>query len=1040
MNSSHGVRGGFSVRRNLKSVLAVTLCFVMILGSVAFGNVFGIRVSSAYSVGDFIEYGNYPQSKLDETEDAEIIAELSELVPADTAKWRSYGYYSGTDKEDGGDMEPSDFMRYMDVVYNGKKYRAVVFDTYRPYYTGYPSLKDNTRDSVQDNNGYIPGIVYWFRFEPLRWRVLDPAAGLVMCATAIDSQPYNNYYVQISGEEEDIGFGDPEKKYYASNYERSSIRSWLNEDFLKTAFTPGQRDKIVFTDLDNSSSFIEEYDAPLTTDRIFLLSYNDVTNSDYGFNPDSEYNDSARQLNSTDYAKCQGCEFMSDGTDGDCWWELRTPYNSSGGNIVFDMGIYREAVNYTSFGIVPAFRLSELASDTEISLVKTGDIVEYGNYPQSKLDETEDAALIKELEKLISMDTNTWYSYGYYIGEEDWGTMKASDFMRYRDVYYDGAKYRAVIFDSYRPAFTLMDSTSSRQEYNGYSTGNVYWFKYEPLRWRVLDPSTGYVMCDITIDAQAYNNACYWLDYDVDDNYDIDEFFGDAEYTYFASNYARSSIRAWLNDDFYNTAFTSEQKSNIVITELDNSSVGYPVCNAPSTEDNVFLISYEDSINEIYGFSTSYSEYDPARQIKMTDYAKCQGCSMGAVRGYEEYSHWLLRNPTDSFSARRVDCLGESDDAEGTYVLDGIVPAITLDNIVSDSGIDICIHSNTEKLKTNIVAATCTNAGENDELSVCKDCGQYVSAPVHRIVPATGHNWSTTYDWTPDYSSCTASFVCGNDSSHTASEICTVSSVTTPATCETAGETVYTAKVNFDGKNYMDVKTEPISATEHDWNNPVFIWADNFITCTASFICDNDSSHTASESCTVTSATTPATCKDKGKTVYTAKVTFNGAEYTDSKEKELTVSTTHTPGEWFYNNDATYTSDGTESRYCTTCRTLIETRTAAGTKKSYELPELPDREVLFRTDAIITYIIKDVPEGSDVYIDGHKAYRDGEKYTANIGKLENDKDIKVDVRQGSTVIDDAIGKVTVRKDWLELIMYLLAEFFSKIIEKLFSIC
>ncbi|MCQ2475981.1 MAG: hypothetical protein MJ173_08785 [Clostridia bacterium] len=74
-------------------------------------------------------------------------------------------------------------------------------------------------------------------------------------------------------------------------------------------------------------------------------------------------------------------------------------------------------------------------------------------------------------------------------------------------------KYRGVKFSTYRPCWTEDASTTSadtQQDDNGYTVGNTYWFKYEPLVWRVLDSSTGLVMCESIIDSQAYNNYIWY--------------------------------------------------------------------------------------------------------------------------------------------------------------------------------------------------------------------------------------------------------------------------------------------------------------------------------------------------------------------------------------------------------------------------------------------------------------------------------------------------------------------------------------------------
>lgn len=68
------------------------------------------------------------------------------------------------------------------------------------------------------------------------------------------------------------------------------------------------------------------------------------------------------------------------------------------------------------------------------------------------------------------------------------------------------------------------------------------------------------------------------------------------------------------------------------------------------------------------------------------------------------------------------------------------------------------------------------------------------------------------FNWSEDYSVCTATFVC-IDSDDTKTINCTVTSQTTPATESEDGATVYTANVEFAGQNYTDIQIVVIPAT-----------------------------------------------------------------------------------------------------------------------------------------------------------------------------------------------------------------------------------
>ena len=266
----------------------LSLFFAVIIALSVFAVSVSARDLSSYSVGDIITFGSYPQSKVT---DSKIISALDEK----SKSWISYGYYSGTGNSEDGNMKPSDYMKYCDISYNGSKYRAVTFSSYRPFYTGYTSSTSNT---YQDDNGYYTGNVYYFKYEPLKWRVLDPSEGFVMCAAAIDAQAYNNftlYYDNGNSTFYDDYYGNSAKTYYASDWANSSIREWLNNDFYNTAFSSSEKSQIGTTYNEDKSIYSSQYDSSNTYDKIFLLSYKEVTNSKYGFSSSYSTDDTAKK-------------------------------------------------------------------------------------------------------------------------------------------------------------------------------------------------------------------------------------------------------------------------------------------------------------------------------------------------------------------------------------------------------------------------------------------------------------------------------------------------------------------------------------------------------------------------------------------------------------------------------------------------------------------------------------------------------------------------------------------------------------------------
>ena len=151
-----------------------------------------------------------------------------------------------------------------------------------------------------------------------------------------------------------------------------------------------------------------------------------------------------------------------------------------------------------------------------------------------------------------------------------------------------------------------------------------------------------------------------------------------------------------------------------------------------------------------------------------------------------------------------------------------------------------------------------------------------------------------------------------------------------PATCETAGVKAHW-KCEVCGKLFSDAegKTETtlerlaIPATGHAYGEPVWKWNDDF-TASATFTCANDTSHVETVNAAVTNeVTTAATCEADGVRTYTAKVTFEGKEYTDTKT-EVIPATSHDT-ELVGAKDATCTEDGyTGDEVCKVCGVTVK--------------------------------------------------------------------------------------------------------------------
>lgn len=311
---------------------------------------------------------------------------------------------------------------------------------------------------------------------------------------------------------------------------------------------------------------------------------------------------------------------------------------------------------------------------TIVSAESGYETISFGSYPQTKVT---DESIISNLNSVLA--ESDWHSFGYYLGDGTNGSMSSSDYMKYADVELNGERYRAVTFSSYRPLKTFLAASSdnSFQDENGYSINTVYWFKYEPLKWKIVDDETGLLLCENILDAQSFNNEVYKVAVDNDGDSNPDEYisYSNSSASKYANNYADSSIREWLNDEFKTTAFSEEQMNVIKTTTIDNTARA-SAFSCENTSDSIFMPSYEDVLNSSYGFNSSDGVKDETRCATGTDYAKCQG-----LRADISTSDWRLRTAGSGsgFDCRVYDdgeVANNYDDVDYTNV--GIRPALCI--------------------------------------------------------------------------------------------------------------------------------------------------------------------------------------------------------------------------------------------------------------------------------------------------------------------------------------------------------------------------
>lgn len=135
--------------------------------------------------------------------------------------------------------------------------------------------------------------------EDIEWLVLDAKDGKVLLISkfALDCKRYNASYTDVI-------------------WETCSLREWLNNDFIDSAFSEEEKAMIptVTVSADKNPKY-NTYPSGATQDKVFLLS---IAEANKHFRSDS-----ARQCEPTQYAVANGAYINSD--NGNCWWWLRSP-------------------------------------------------------------------------------------------------------------------------------------------------------------------------------------------------------------------------------------------------------------------------------------------------------------------------------------------------------------------------------------------------------------------------------------------------------------------------------------------------------------------------------------------------------------------------------------------------------------------------------------------------------------------------------------------------------------------------------------------
>ena len=527
-----------------------------------------------------------------------------------------------------------------------------------------------------------------------------------------------------------------------------------------------------------------------------MPAWNELTDAAAGFSADAAAADPARVRAGTDYARLQGLETANGQSGEPCAWLMRTSCRYFSvkpcASIVDRDGKCVKFNNVSDrscrYGVCPAMKLDKLEADpTGDDLLHVGDRIRFGSYPKSRLT---DEAVIAELNarlpaapqrSLLVTEFRSFFDADYHTD--------------YADLIVDGKKYRAKI-----------EYTDMLREYTGSQTVNVpepktytgydfaytdggfekyvYYYAFEPLTWRILDPEDGLLMCSDIVEFLVYQHGLVYDDFWDDDGWT------DETRTRYATDYTVSDVRRFLNDDFLAAAFTDAEREKILTTTLDNrgrktldGETGYERYDWETTNDKVFLPSSAEVLSAAYGFT------DETRILQFTEYA--------LENRNANDNYWLLRNSADIFFGRRPGGVTPRGHVSSTAAWSndphGVVPAIRVSEIENEQPGEAAVCETHTPVVVPVTPAACNAPGVGRE--ICAVCGAVLNENV--ALPALGHTPGDPVETVLRAATCSEK---GEKRVRVECAVCH----------ETLSET--TAEIGLDADNHADYGTETVNA------------------------------------------------------------------------------------------------------------------------------------------------------------------------------------------------------------------------------------
>lgn len=287
----------------------------------------------------------------------------------------------------------------------------------------------------------------------------------------------------------------------------------------------------------------------------------------------------------------------------------------------------------------------------------TWDCIWFGSYPQREI--------VEDADTYAAID-ESYYNPQTDIIEDASLFQKLENTSGWNDneIILDGEKYRRM-----KKGDALCSSVKERNFYHWNDSISWHYFKYEPIKWRVLNVkgNSAFIQTDVAIDDQEYSA------------------YGSNSAECFTWN--MSNIRSWLNgysteqnqiqkdycnDNFLEDAFNYIQVKAIQLTEIGKDSGE----NEKKVIDKIFLLSDQITFAN-YGFRNNYAN-DEARLRKSSTYAKARGVksSISSKAKYVGNCCWwghAMKYP------KQVNGNGEVSVGHMYFDMCGVVPALNFD-------------------------------------------------------------------------------------------------------------------------------------------------------------------------------------------------------------------------------------------------------------------------------------------------------------------------------------------------------------------------